>query len=151
MAAILYKKGLIICELYEKMCGDCFSDFIARNFKSMFERAGKQTRRWLQDDDPSQNSAKSKRAMKSVNSDLLLIPARSPNLNPIENMFIEVRVKLRDEAIEKDITKESYDQFKIRVANTINSIPIDYIARVIEGTDNRTDKVIQRKDERLKC
>ena len=58
-------------------------------------------------------------------------------------MFNEVRVKLYDKAIEKDITKESYDQFKIRVANTINSIPIDYIDRVIKDIDNRIDKVIQ--------
>ena len=42
-------------------------------------------------------------------------------------MFYEVRVKLRDEAVEKNITKESYDQFKIRVANKINSIPIDIL------------------------
>ena len=36
---------MIICELYEKISGD----FITRNSQSMFERAGKQTRRWLQD------------------------------------------------------------------------------------------------------
>ena len=125
MAPVSHKKGVIICELYEKMCGDYFSDFITCNFQSMFKRAGKKTRRWLQDADPSQNSAKSKRAMKGVDSNLLLIPARGPDLYPIENMFNEVRVKLGDEAIQKDITKESYDQFKIRVINTINSIPTD--------------------------
>ena len=117
----------------------------------MLEKAGKQTRRCLQDGDPSQNSAKSKRAIKRINSKRLLILAQSPDLISIENMFNAVRVKLQDEAIKKDITKESYDQFKIRVADTINSIPIDYINRVIKDMDNRIDKVIQRKGEQLKC
>ena len=58
----------------------------------MFKKAGKiLSRMWLQDGDPSQNSAARVAAFQNINSPLLSIPPRSPDLNPIENLFCLVR------------------------------------------------------------
>ena len=49
MVAITYERGVIVCEPYDKMNGKYFSDFIDRNFDSMFEIAGKgDSRIWIQ-------------------------------------------------------------------------------------------------------
>ena len=42
---------------------------------------------FLQNEDPSQNSALAREAMEAVGCRLFKIPARSPDLNPIENAF----------------------------------------------------------------
>ena len=150
MVAISYHKGVIICEDYEKMCGNYFSDFISRNFEFMFKKTDEKSRMWLQDGDPSQNSAKSRRAMKVAKSELLLIPPRSPDLNPIENIFHKVRAKLDEEALNNNITKENFDQFKTRLFRTINSVPIEYIDKIIESMNKRIDMIIENKGDRLK-
>ena len=48
------------------------------------------TRLFIQDNDPSQNSAVAKIALQRVSTQLFKIPPRSPDLNPIENMFKSV-------------------------------------------------------------
>ena len=54
-------KGVIICEPYEKMTVAYFSNFIHRNFNTMFQTADKWSSPiWVQDGDPSQNSALAK-------------------------------------------------------------------------------------------
>ena len=64
VVAISYGKGVIICEPYEKMTAAYFSNFIDRNLNTMFQRAEKgNSRIWVQDGDPSQNSALAKSAM----------------------------------------------------------------------------------------
>ena len=64
MVAISYGKGVIVCEPYEKMTGAYFSNFIDRNFNTMFHTVDKgNSRIWVQDGDPSQNSALAKSAM----------------------------------------------------------------------------------------
>ena len=78
----------------------------------MLEKAGKQTRRCLQDGDPSQNSAKSKRAIKRINSKRLLILAQSPDLISIENMFNAVRVKLQERQLRKTSQKKAMISLK---------------------------------------
>jgi hypothetical protein len=69
----------------------------------------------LQDGDPSQNSRKNKLAMSAVGAKTFTIPARSPDLNPIENVFHNVNRQLQDDALSKRITKETYSQFCTRV------------------------------------
>ena len=49
---------------------------------------------FLQDGDPSQNSKLSKQALKSIDTTKFDIPPRSPDLNPIENVFNYVKQQL---------------------------------------------------------
>jgi hypothetical protein len=88
MVAVSYDKGVVICKAYDKLDGRYFANFIDENFKSMFGTADKSLKRlWLQDGDPSQNSAMARAAMDRENCELLKIPPRSPDLNPIANIF----------------------------------------------------------------
>ena len=88
MVAISFDKGVIICKPYETMNGSYFAKFIDDNFKTMFSIADKGPRPlWMQDGDPSQNSAMARAATEHASCKLLKIPLRNPDLNPIENIF----------------------------------------------------------------
>ena len=49
-------------------------------------------KRMMQDGCPCQNSAPARRALDRMGVKILQIPARSPDLNPIENLFAQVKV-----------------------------------------------------------
>ena len=133
------------------MSGNFFSNFIAEHFDPMFIKAAKgEGRLFLQDGDPCQNSGMAKEAMLRVNATLFPIPPRSPDLNPIENFFHLVSKKLRDTALQKQISKETYDEFQQRVVDTIYSIPIQTINNLIESMNRRIGDVIENNGSRLK-
>ena len=70
------------------MCGRYFESFIDQHFERLFQAAGKGDRRlWIQDGDPSENSALARAAVQRAYSKLMKLPPRSPDLNPIENIF----------------------------------------------------------------
>ena len=88
IVAISFGKGVVICERYETMNGNFLASFIDENFNTMFSYSDKGlSRMWLQDGDPSQNSRAAQDAMVGCQSELLKILPRSPDLNPIENIF----------------------------------------------------------------
>lgn len=90
MVAIAYGKGVILKEAYDKMDGAFFAEFIRIHFNLCFGKAGPKTygrRMFIMDNDPCQTSKKALTALKDIECDLHRIPARSPDLNPIENVF----------------------------------------------------------------
>ena len=151
MVAITYRKGVIVCEPYENLCGKYFSDFIDRQFDTMFEMADKGDGRiWIQDGDPSQNSAEARATMSHVRCDLLKIPPRSPDLNPIENLFNMTSQNLKKDAVSLKITRESYEEFEKRVIKTMKSIPLEYINKLIASMNKCLNLVIVNKGNRIK-
>ena len=91
-----------------------------------------------------------KTAMDTVGCRLFKIPARSPDLNPIENTFNNIRTKLRRDAIDQCITRETYNQFCRRIRATIMDYSTDVIDRTIESMPKRIDLVIKGKGIRTK-
>ena len=89
MVAITHGGGVVIYDRYEKMVAKYFASFIDQHLNTMFESSAKGlTRLWLQDGrDPCQNSKRAREAMARCHCELLKIPPRSPDLNPIENIF----------------------------------------------------------------
>ena len=151
IVAISYSKGVVLCERYEKMNGAFFSSFIDEHFDNVFARAGKgASRLWLQDGDPSQNSRAARDAMARCRAELLKIPPRSPDLNPIENFFHIVSMNLRKGALEERITRETYAEFCTRIKRTMNDVPREIIDRTIESMNARVDGIILNQGERLK-
>ncbi len=67
------------------MNGVYFSDFVVRNFPCLFHGRGC-TKMFVMDNDPSQTSAMTMKAINDQAAQLFPIPARSPDLNPIENV-----------------------------------------------------------------
>ena len=125
--AIAYGKGVILKVRYEKMTGDFFAQFIREHFNLTFAEAGPKTngrRLFIMDNDPCQTSQAAKSALEEIEAEFHEIPNRSPDLNPIENIFHLVKRFLEKEAILKNITRESFEEFKVRVLRALQSIPI---------------------------
>jgi len=102
----------------------------------------------LQDGCPCQNAAEARDELRRLGIMVTPIPPRSPDLNPIENLF--VKRKLRIDALEKQIEKETEKQFARRVNRTIVQFPGDRIDRLIESMDRRITLLIAQKGQRLK-
>ena len=152
IVAIAYQKGVICCEQYQdRFTGVYFANFIRTHFESIFEKsANPRGKLFLQDGDPRQNSVPAKQAMNEVGARLFAIPPRSPDLNPIENFFHLVALKLHDDALQQNITKETYEEFSSRVKATMENYPVSDIDKIIASMDRRMSEIIRLKGGRLK-
>ena len=91
-----------------------------------------------------------KETLKENQIEQLKIPARSPDLNPIENLFHRVKNKLRLDALNDNITCETFDEFPVRVKRTMYNFSVGEIDKCIESMNHRLDLVIRSKGERIK-
>ena len=132
------------------MDGAFFAKFLVENFDKMVEAAGKNSRIWIQDGDPSQNSKLAREAMKQVNSQLLPIPPRSPDINPIENFFGIVKQALHRDALERQVKVETVEQFESRIKQIMKQVPTATIDKIIESMNKRMKMIIKCKGERIK-
>ena len=84
--------------------------FVEERFPGMFEKSAKpKGKLFLQDSgDPSQNSKLSCYAIDRVGCCLFKIPTRSPNFNPIDNMFHNIRQEVKIDTQNKYLEEESY-------------------------------------------
>ena len=78
------------------------------------------------------------------------IPACSPDLNPIENMFHTVKTKLADDPFINNITHETYSAFCRRVRQTLQNYSPEIIDRTIASMDKRIGMVINGKGQHIK-
>lgn len=147
--AISYDRGVILAEQYEKLTGQLFAEFVQCHFEKVFQRSGKSSRIWLQDGDPSQNSKKSKNAQQEIDAELFKIPPRSPELNPIENVFALVKKELRLQATQNRITTETYPQYCLRVRATLLSVSVKTINTIIGSYKKRLQDIISNKGGRI--
>ena len=151
MVAISYGCGVINCEQYEKMSGEFFKSYVRKNFKNMFvDSCNPSSKLFLQDGDPSQNCKAAQQIWQSYGCELLQIPARSPDMNPIENVFNIAETKLKEQAVRNNITKETYEQFVVRARDILMNTPITVIDKIIDTMPKRMNMIIQKKGERLK-
>lgn len=153
MVAVSFKHGVTLVEQYDKMNGIYFAGFITRNFESCFERSniiGNQRRLFVMDNDPSQNSTRAKTALRRVKAHLCAIPARSPDINPIENLFHNVKKSLQSQAIENNIVRESFDQFRDRVKEAFRTFNTDIIDKTISSIPNRLKEIIKLRGGRTR-
>ena len=151
MVAIAKSRGVILAEEYEKLNSEFFSGFIQRNFDMLFsictsDRRIPPSRLFIMDNDPSQTSGAAMRALANLDAELFRIPARSPDVNPIENIFQVAKKKLAQEAIDKHLKKESFQQFKDRVNRTLFDVDIKLIDGTINSMLRRIAKIIEAKD-----
>ena len=85
-----------------------------------------------------------------IECELLRIPPRSPDINPIENVFHLVKNLLESEAIQENITCETFEQFKTRVLRTIENVDPTIIDKAIESMPQRIRLIIKGKGYRTK-
>ena len=97
------------------MNGRFFSQFIRDHLNLCFAAAGLKRNGQLlsvMDNDPSQNSGPACQANGKVEAKLHKIPPRSPDLNPMENIFLVLRNLLDDEAESCNITHKITQNFQ---------------------------------------
>ena len=89
MVAIAYGKGTVMCKQYHgSITGERFADIVRTEFPQAFENSANcKGKLFLMDGCPRQNSAAARNAVDKLNARSLVIPARSLDLNPIENFF----------------------------------------------------------------
>ena len=73
----------------------------------------------MMDNDPSQRNKLARDALNHMAAEVVHIPPRSPELNPIENMLNSTKNELARGALQGQIQKESFNKFKIRVLQTV--------------------------------
>ena len=78
------------------------------------------------------------------------IPPRSPDINPIENLFNNVKEQLAKEAIELNITKETYEEFCARVEKNLWNFDKQIIDNTIESMNKHMDLIVKGNGKRLK-
>jgi len=149
--SIAYDKGVIACDQYiHRLNGESFARYVRDRFPSLFQLSGNNSSRFLQDGDPSQNSAVAVRALEEIGALRFKIPPRSPDCNPIENVFSIVVRKLDTQALNERITKETFEEFSARVKRTMESISATTINKIIDSMTNRIRMIIQRRGARIK-
>ena len=98
------------------MTGRYFAWFVRKKFPVLFSR--KCERKWfIMNNDPSQRSLA---ARKRECCELFCIPARSPDLNTIENMFHIAKKGLERPVIASQIVRETWQEFKSRIIKTLH-------------------------------
>ena len=78
------------------------------------------------------------------------IPPHSPDINPTENIFNLVDKKLESDAIEENITHETYKQFSARVQNTLENYIIAATDEVIDTMPKRMHQIINYNGGRFR-
>ena len=136
------------------MNGEYFSEFIETTFQRVLldpaAVAGKEKLLFSQDNGPRQNSAKAKEVINNIGAEVVKIPARSPDLNPTENFFHNVKRQLRQDAMEKKIFCEDSNEFKKKIVETIRNYNKDIINRTISSMHKRLIQIIKNISYRTK-
>ena len=105
---------------------------------------------FLMDNDPSQTSKAAQKAMENIEAKFLKIPARSPDLNPIENTFHLVKKSLDNEALANNITSGRFNEFSAHVLESMENLSTEIIDRTIASLSNRVDAVVKATGNRIK-
>ena len=149
LVAIAFDRGVVLAKEYERMSGEYFSDFVRKNLSKLFTCESEQ--KWfVMDNDPSQRSKAAKKAINETGATLFEIPPRSPDLNPIENLFHNVKSQLDKDALTRSIHHETWQQFKTRVQETILQTSITFIDNLLLSMPKRVEAVIKCKGLRTK-
>lgn len=152
--AVAYKKGVVMCHHHTwTINGKNFSNMIKEEFPKVFDKCGVPRRgrkTFLMDGCPKQNAALCRDTWESKGYELVKIPVRSPDLNIIENLFHLIRKKLRDDAKEKNIMQEDWNQFIKRVEETFTNFPAKTIDNMINSMPKRLKMVIEKRGLRTK-
>ncbi len=118
------------------------------NLNLCFAKAGSKRRSqhiFVMDNCPCQNSKVALAALDSIECTQHKIPVRSPDLNPIENIFHIVKKQLEEEAINMRLTKESFENFHNRVCRCLDNLSVELVDRTLESMSKRITAILSKK------
>jgi len=154
LIGIAHDAGVVLCERIQvegRLKGVHYAAIIK---SGVFDQAINQTKNpairvILQDNDPVQNSGIARKAFAEKNIALFQIPARSPDINCIENYFSHVKTQLKKDALEQNITKETKDEFCNRVKQTMRNWDKVKINNLINSLPTRIEKLIKAQGDHI--
>ena len=151
MVGISHNSGVVLCEQYEgRLNGSKLSKMIRTKFPAALARCSNGAKLVLQDNCPVQTSKAAQKAFDKIDVELFPIPARSPDVNVIENCFKILAANLKEDALSQRIIKESYEEFSERVRSTIMNLSPNYINKTIQSLNKRMVEIVRRKGQRIR-
>ena len=154
LVGISHSTGVVFAEEYEKLNGSWFARFAHRTLQKVLMDCAlvknKEKLLFVMDNDPSQRSAIAKDALHEIGAEVVEIPPRSPDLNPIENFFHNIKHSLREGALRHGIIREDYESFKQRVLGTLLQYDPSVIDRTIETMNKRLQSIVKNGGYRTK-
>ena len=119
------------CEILE--------DGVVESFEKL--EVEEEERIFQQDNDPKHTSKKASQWFEDNNIQVLPWPAQSPDLNPIEHLWVHLKKKLREYPTSPKGAHELWE----RVAEEWNAITPETCQRLIESMPRRVQAVIKAK------
>lgn len=154
LVGVGHSNGVVIAEEYTTFNAQWFARFVNRTLHCALTDCaiskGKEKLLFVMDNDPSQRSKLARDALMEVGAEVLYIPPRSPDLNPIENVFNNVKMDLAKGALQGHIQKESFNEFKIRVLQTLFNYNPSIIDRTIATMRDRLKLIVSTGGYRTK-
>lgn len=149
---ISFGKGVVLCKPYTgAMNSERYCNLIVPKIVEGMEISSNPvSKRVLQDNCPVMNSKTVVEALSENDVMRFKIPARSPDINCIENVFHAMRKKIQQDAVSKNIENETFKQFQNRAMNVIKNFDKAYIDNVINSMWKRIELVIKRGGQRIK-
>ena len=154
LVGISHSTGVVLAVEYEKMNGPWFAKFVQGTLQKVLMDCAVLKRKekllLVMDNDPSQRSMVAKDALQEIGAELVEIPARSPDLNPIENIFHNIKRSLREDALKRKIIREDFESFKQRVLSTLLQYDASIIDRTVETMTLRLQRIVKSGGYRTK-
>ena len=152
MVGVSNSHGVVLCDQFSgPISSQKFAKIVEESFPRAFRNSvNPQRKLFFMDGCPRQNSAKARKAITKVEGMIFKIPARSPDLNPIENFFNIVAKDLKKQAVVNNIRKETFEQFSETLKQTMLAFPVEKINKIIETMDKRITMVLAAKGMRIK-
>ena len=151
MVRISHGKGVLFCKQYfGAITGLKFRSIMRSMFKAAFTTSGREDKCFLMGGSACQNAAVAHRFWDLMVCELVSILSRSPDLNLIGNFLNLVRMRLKQESIDKSITKENFKEFSERVQECIFGFCPKEIDPIIESVDKHVDLIIKQRGQRIK-
>ena len=149
---ISYNKGASLCIPYtQPMDADSYVKIILPKLEYGFKISNNpKARRLLQDNCPVQNARAVKEQLAQNGVSIFKIPARSPDVNPVENFFSAVRRALQADAKRRSITSETFTEFQRRCVKVMKGVSVVSVNKLIDSMWNRVDEVIRREGQRIR-
>ena len=88
--------------------------------------------------------------MKRKGATIFRNSSRSPDLNCIKFFFHLVNKKRQTDTIDNNIEKETFEEFRERVNNTMRNVNIETIDKIIRTMEKRITEAIKHKGQRIK-
>ena len=151
MVSVAYGKSVIDVHQYQgNINGEKYAQIVRDKFPDFFGKsANLKGRYFMQDNGPSQNSHIANEAFEQVKAILFKIPPRSPDLNPIENIFNLASKQIRLDP-KNGIKKKNLAQFSHRCKKVLLDFPSDIVDGTVAFMNKRIQMVIDNQGQRTK-